>query len=237
MKWKTLLGLANLLLGCASQQAQTTEPYRVGLYRVFETTVENDESYANKVADVDLTVTYTAPSGKTWGFWGFYDGDGRGGGDSATGTVWKMRFMPNELGRWHYTYQWSDGTPGGKGQFDCVRENAGKGILKAYTKNPHWFAYNGTEPVWIKSYYETGHGAIGQDFDWIVENVYSKFIEHGYNHLQVNWLMALCCFKQHYLDGPETEHLVLTLYKNGKASSTMNLDVWHRMERHVSFLT
>ncbi len=236
MKWKVLLGLAGLLIGCASQQAQTTETCRVGLHRVFQTAVNNDRSYANKFADVELAVTYTAPSGTTWDFWGFYDGDGSGGGNLANGSVWKMRFMPNELGRWRYSYQWNDGTPGGQGEFVCVKENAGKGILKAYERNPHWFAYNGTEPVWIKSYYETGHGAIGQDFDWIVENVYSKFIERGYNHLQVNWLMSLCCFKQYYLDGPEPETLDLTLYESGKASSTMNLDVWRRMERHVSFL-
>ena len=236
MKFRTLVGLTGLLIGCASQQAHTTGTCRVGLYRVFETTITNDKYYANKFADVDLTVIYTAPSGKDWEFWGFYDGDGSGGGDLANGTVWKMRFMPDELGRWSYTYRWSDGTPGGDGHFVCVKEGAGKGVLRPYEKNPHWFAYNGTEPVWLKSYYETGHGAIGQDFDWIVKNVYSKFIERGYNHLQVNWLMSLCCFKQYYLDGPEPETLDLSLYENGKASSTMNLDVWRRMERHVSFL-
>ncbi len=231
------LGLTGLLLGIATAGlAQATEIPNVGLYRLFERTVENDKPYSNRFADVELTAIYTAPSGKTRPFWGFFDGDGQGGGDLDTGNVWKLRFMPDELGRWSYTYRWSDGTPGGSGAFACVKEGAGKGILQAYEKNPHWFAYNGTEPVWIKSYYETGHGAIGQDFDWIVENVYDKFIEHGYNHLQVNWLLSLCCFKQYYLDGPEPETLDLTLYEQGKASSTMNLDVWHRMERHLGFL-
>ncbi len=231
------LGLAGFLLAMSAVgQVQASETPRVGLYRLFETTVENGRPYDNKFADVDLTVTYTAPSGKTRQFWGFFDGDGRGRGDRATGTVWKLRFMPDEPGRWTYAYRWSDGTPGGDGRFTCITEGAGKGVLRAYEKNPHWFAYNGTEPVWIKSYYATGHGAIGQDFDWVVENVYKKFIEHGYNHLQVNWLLSLCCFKQYYLDGPEPETLDLTLYEEGKASSTMNLDVWRRMERHLGFL-
>jgi len=230
------LGLTGLLLGIAARQAGAAEMPSIGLYRLFETTVENSTPYANKFADVELTATYTAPSGRPRQFWGFFDGDGRGRGDRVTGTIWKLRFMPDELGRWTYTYRWSDGTPGGSGSFTCVKEGAGKGVLGAYKKNPHWFAYNGTEPVWLKSYYETGHGAIGQDFDWVVENVYSKFIEHGYNHLQVNWLLSLCCFKQYYLDGPEPETLDLTLYEEGKASSTMNLDVWHRMERHLGFL-
>ncbi len=75
-------------------------------------------------------------------------------------------------------------------------------MLQPYAKNPRWFAYNGTEPVWIKSYYETGHGSIAQPFDWITANVYQPLLDRGYNHLQVNWLLSLCCFGQYYNDGP-----------------------------------
>jgi hypothetical protein len=220
----------------AGARARASEAPTVGLYRLFEVELPNDKPYANKFADVNLTVTYTSPSGKTMDFWGFFDGDGRGGGDLVTGNVWKLRFMPDESGQWSYVYRWSDGTPGGRGTFICVKDGASKGVLRAYVKNPHWFAYNGTEPVWLKSYYETGHGVIAQDFAWAVENVYGQFLLHGYNHLQVNWLLSLCCFRQYYLDGPEPETLDLTLYEQGKASSTMKLNVWHMMERHLGFL-
>jgi hypothetical protein len=216
--------------------AHASEAPTISLYRVFEDELLNDKPYENKFADVNLTVTYTSPSGKAVDFWGFFDGDGRVGGDLVTGNVWKLRFMPDELGQWSYVYRWSDGTPGGRGTFTCVKDGAGKGILQAYEKNPHWFAYNGTEPVWLKSYYETGHGVIAQDFAWAVENVYGQFLLHGYNHLQVNWLLSLCCFRQYYLDGPAPETLDLTLYEQGKASSTMKLNVWHMMERHLGFL-
>ncbi|MBN1763779.1 MAG: DUF5060 domain-containing protein [Sedimentisphaerales bacterium] len=222
-------------LGLLTSTAQS-ELAAIGLYRLFETRIENEKPYTNKFADVDLKVSYIAPSGREWNFPGFFDGDGRGGGDSRTGNIWKLRFMPDEPGTWSYVYQWSDNTPGGRGSFTCVKDGAGKGILRAYEKNPHWFAYNGTEPVWLKSYYETGHGVIAQDFDWVVEHVYGEFIAHGYNHLQVNWLLSLCCFKQYYLDGPEPETFDLTLYEEGKPSSTMNLNVWHLMERHLGFL-
>lgn len=209
---------------------------KVGLYRLFEASVENDAGYANKFTDVTLKVRYQAPSGRMVAFMGFFDGDGKGGGGSTEGTVWKMRFMPDEVGEWRYVYSWSDGRPGGHGTFLCTAENAGKGILRAYGKNPRWLAYNGTEPVWLKSYYETGHGSIGQDFDWIVRNVYRKFLENGYNHLQVNWLLSLCCFEQYYLDGPAPETLDLALYEEGEVMGTMNLDVWRRMERHMGWL-
>lgn len=230
------LALVGLLAGTTPSAVQGAEPANVGLYRVFEAVVENGNSYANKFADVELTATFTAPSGATRQFRGFFDGDGKGGGDLAAGTVWKLRFLPDELGTWSYQYSWSDGTAGDKGQFVCVKEGAGKGVLRAYEKNPYWFAYNGTDPVWLKSYYETGHGSIGQDFDWVVKNVYNKFIAHGYNHLQVNWLLSLCCFNQYYLDGPKPDSLDLQIYQEGKPSSTMNLRVWRLMERHLGYL-
>lgn len=212
------------------------EDLNVSLYRLFELPVINTNAYENKFTDVELVATYTAPSGNTFEFPGFYDGDGSGGGDLKNGDVWKIRFMPNEEGTWTYEYKWSDGADGGSGAFICVAEGAGKGVLQAYKSNPHWLAYNGTDPVWIKSYYETGHGAIGQDFDWIVENVYSRLVDAGYNHLQVNWLLSLCCYNQRYLDGPAPEISDMALYKNGQLFSTMNFDVWRRMEQHLGWL-
>jgi len=208
----------------------------VGLYRLFETSIQNDKYYANKFNDTELQCKFTAPSGKETLFFGFFDGDGQGGGDLQSGNVWKLRFMPDELGEWRYDWSWSDGTEGGSGRFRCVTAGAGKGILKPYEKNPRWFAYNGTEPVWIKSYYETGHGSIAQPFDWITANVYQPLLDRGYNHLQVNWLLSLCCFGQYYLDGPKPETQDLALYEEGRASSTMQLDVWHRIEQHLGWL-
>ena len=208
----------------------------VGRYRLFEARVKNDKAYTNKFTDVELLVQYQAPSGRLVDFRGFFDGDGQGGGNTNTGDIWKLRFLPDEIGTWNYVYRWSDGTPGGRGSFECVAKGAGKGVLQAYAKNPRWFAYNGTEPVWLKSYYETGHGGLSQDFDWVVSNVFSNFVNNGYNHLQVNWLLSLSCFEQYYHDGPAQTTTNLGLYLEGKASSTMNLDVWQRMERNLGWL-
>ncbi|MGD8912014.1 MAG: DUF5060 domain-containing protein [Candidatus Thiodiazotropha sp.] len=208
----------------------------VGLYRTFEVSIENDNSYSNKFADVELNCTYTSPSGKSWNFYGFFDGDGNGGGDATTGNVWKLRFMPDEIGEWTYEWSWSDGTPGGQGTFTSVSEGAGKGILRPYADNPRWFAYNGTDPVWIKSYYETGHAAIAQPFDEIVENIYQPMVDRGYNHLQVNWLLPLCCDAQYYHDLSDKSMDTIRLYEDGQVTSTMNLEVWQMMEEHVIWL-
>ncbi len=199
--------------------------------------MQNDSDYANRFADVELNVTYSAPSGRSIDFYGFFDGNGAGAGDAQSGNVWKMRFMPDEPGQWRYTYSWSDNTPGGTGSFTVGSNNAGKGILRPYGNNPRWFAYNGTEPVWLKSYYETGHGAIAQPFDWVSQNVYQPMLDRGYNHLQVNWLLPLCCDQQYYMDGPPKSIDSIRLYEEGKASSTQSLEVWHLMEKHVSWLS
>ncbi|MFC0877570.1 DUF5060 domain-containing protein [Saccharicrinis sp. FJH2] len=208
---------------------------QVSLFRMFETRVINRTKYENKFTDVELNVIFRSPSGEIKNFWGFYDGDGKGGGNFNVGNIWKIRFMPNETGEWTYEYSWSDSTKGGKGSFECIAENAGKGILQPYKNNPHWFAYNETDPVWLKSYYETGHGSIGQDFEWIVENVYQKLQDNGYNHVQVNWLLSLCCFGQYYHDGPEPETQDLKLYREGELYESMNLKVWHLMEEHLAW--
>jgi hypothetical protein len=208
----------------------------IGLYRTFERSLENNNIYSNKFNDVELKCAFTSPSGKLTDFFGFFDGDGVGGGDLETGNIWKIRFLPNEAGHWKYEWTWSDNSAGGEDIFICDPADAGKGILRPYAENPRWLAYNGTDPVWLKSYYESGHGSIAQPFDWITENVYQPMIDRGYNHFQVNWLLSLCCFEQYYHDGPEQSTQDLPLYQEGKASSTMRLDVWRMMEQHVSWL-
>ncbi len=233
-----LLALLSFLLfaGTWLAAAAPSAPQSVGRYRVFETVLENEKDYANRFKDVQLQAVYVAPSGREIAFPGFFDGDGLGGGDARTGKVWKLRFMPDELGTWQCRWTWSDGTPGGSARFECVNAGAGKGVLRPYKHNPRWFAYNGDEPVWLKSYYETGHGSIAQPFDWVAANVYQPLLDRGYNHLQVNWLLSLCCFEQYYKDGPPPIVRDLTLYQEGKASSTMRLDVWEMMERHLGWL-
>jgi hypothetical protein len=229
-------------LGCTDRQdhvrgARTIATVgQVGLYRVFERSFENDYPYANKLTDVELLSIYTTPSGRKIQLVGFFDGDGRGGGDARSGNVWRLRFMPEELGQWSYAWSWSDGTPGGEDVFETVSAGAGAGILRPYQANPRWLAYSGTQPVWIKSYYESGHGAIAQPFDWITANVYQPLLDRGYNHLQVNWLLSLCCAGQWYTDGPPPSTTDIMLYQSGQPSSTMRFDVWQMMERHVAWL-
>lgn len=216
----------------ASTTARTDIPVgsesSVPVYRVFERSVSNANSYGNKFTDVTLNVDYTSPAGRQMRLPGFYDGDGKGG---QAGDVWKFRFMPNEVGTWSYSYSWSDGKPGGNGTFDAVAGGAGRGVLRAYGGNGHWFAYNGDAPVFLKSYYFGSGGFAGVPIEWAAPNVYQKLASRGYNHVQLN-MLPIGWTDQKPSDAPN--HLSKPLWRD--SPTVQNLDVWKRMEQHLSWL-
>jgi hypothetical protein len=118
---------------------------------MFETQMTNTKSYANPFDfnEIELRATFTSPTGRLINFFGFYDGDGNGG---QTGNVWKLRFMPDEIGTWTYTYTWTDGTAGGSGSFRVV--DAGlPGPVRVDPQNPRWFIFANGERFYLRGYY------------------------------------------------------------------------------------
>jgi hypothetical protein len=161
------------LLVLATAESASTPPASVPIYRVFEFEVPNPHTtVANPFADVTLNTTFVTPSGDTIAVWGFFDG----------GKLWKQRFMASAVGHHSYSFSFSDGSLSGKGSFECVSKGGGPGILRAYKNNPHWFAYNGDTPVFLKSFYNKAGGLIRQDPSWAGSNFYSKIVDRGYNH-------------------------------------------------------
>ena len=79
----------------------------VPLYGRFEKQFIHDGVFVNPFKDVVLDATFDSPSGRKVSFFGFYDGDGKGG---QHGNIWKLRFMPDELGQWSYTSRFSKGS-------------------------------------------------------------------------------------------------------------------------------
>ena len=51
--------------------------------------------------EVDITSTFTSPSGKQWLIHGFYN-------TSSFGGMWKLRFAPDEQGIWKYAIHVKD---------------------------------------------------------------------------------------------------------------------------------
>jgi CubicO group peptidase (beta-lactamase class C family) len=125
----------------------TKEFSSVPLWELFETDLVNYSKYSNPFRDVTLGATFTSPSGKLVRFFGYYDGDGKG---SQIGNVWKLRFMPDEIGIWSYTCQFSDGIPGKSGRFTCVDRGAKPGTLRAEGR---WLKFANGERFYLRSYY------------------------------------------------------------------------------------
>lgn len=74
----------------------------------------SERTWDRPLRDVELTVTFTAPSGKRTSRPAFWDG----------GTTWKARFSPDEVGRWRWESSCSVSTDRGlharRGQFTCT---------------------------------------------------------------------------------------------------------------------
>jgi hypothetical protein len=136
----------------------------IGLYESWEAKVENKNKYRNPYIydEINLRAIFTSPSGNKFNVYGFYDGDGEGG---SSGNIWKIRFMPDEIGQWTYRYDWSDGTMGSSGSFivsnRIQKKNHGHVKVDKYNKNclvhddgtPHyWWGAN-----WISA---TNYGLI-----------------------------------------------------------------------------
>ena len=211
--------------------AAPASPSTVPLYRVFELQLKNANTSApNKFRDVWLNTTFTSPSARSTPFWGFFSG----------GDIWRLRFMPNETGRWTFRYSFSDNSMAGGGAFVCVEDGASPGVIQVYEENPHWFAYNSKTPVFIKSYYVKAGGVTRQPIDWVRENLYQKMVDHGYNHHMSSGVLPVLPLTaewdgQPLLDGPPA--INRTIYMDPASPSTsMQLDVWESLEQHLGFL-
>jgi hypothetical protein len=74
-------------------------PDTLGLYERFEVSfnINNGNEYINPFDpdEIDITAVFTSPDGKKWKIPGFYY--------YSMGTLWKVRFSPDEAGVWNYS--------------------------------------------------------------------------------------------------------------------------------------
>ncbi len=184
----------------------------------FELTVLNNRTYANPFdyVEIELQADFTSPSGRTISFYGFHAGDGQGG---QTGNVWKLRFMPDEVGDWQYVYTWTDALPGDTGMFTCV-DSSLPGQLKPDANR--WRFDNGeyTFPVmlptqqWFKSNV-TSHG-VGNFISWAKSTVEARIIG-----------ITLVYF---------THEQAAIPYLKGSAGDIFNVSMWDRLNEHYDMM-
>src|SRR5258706_12733680 len=76
----------------------------VGLYDKFEMRVNIKATFVNPFdpQEINIQATLISPTGKKWSIPGFYH--------YTLGTMWNVRFSPDELGIWKYTVRVHDKT-------------------------------------------------------------------------------------------------------------------------------
>jgi hypothetical protein len=141
---KLLSGIFIALSGITPLQAVVEVDHvnttTVALYEKFEAVINlGDVSYINPYDpdEIDLQAVFTAPSGKEWPIFGFYD-------DHLNRGEWKIRFSPNEAGLWHYTLTAKTATATEQSiayQFTAVTSEH-HGWIRVSSENPHYLVYD-----------------------------------------------------------------------------------------------
>ncbi|GEM_PF-2371399 len=122
----------------------------VFLYEVFETSVSSDQVYQNRFdyEEVTLSGEFESPSGKTYKVSGFYDGL------EEERHTWRIRFMPDMSGEWHYRiFPLTKKEATKSGTFTVSDQPAHKGIrghVKVDPKHPQYLIHDDGSPhYWI----------------------------------------------------------------------------------------
>ncbi len=137
---QALLDPSPLLADPPSVSVIQTNTARPGLYSKFETVLSlQNASYSNPFdpMQIDVRASFISPSGRVWPVFGFFD-------NFQNRNQWKVRFSPNETGRWRYTI--TAKTPAGTGTspeygFDAA-PSALHGWIRVSTDNPHYLMHD-----------------------------------------------------------------------------------------------
>ena len=85
----------------------------IEIYDRFEASFIN-KSWTGNPFDLEFNVLFTSPSGKKIKYFGFYSGN----------SIWKLFFMPDEIGKWSYKTFCSDSELNNKkGKFFCAKSD------------------------------------------------------------------------------------------------------------------
>lgn len=107
-----LAGLLPCFLALAAGGAEGNRP--VPKWERFEQSFESSADYVNPAQEASLTATFVSPAGESHKVYGFWDG----------GRVWRVRFAPNQTGKWTFKTTCSQaenkGLNGQAGEFECV---------------------------------------------------------------------------------------------------------------------
>jgi hypothetical protein len=113
------------------------------LWGRFEIPLNLATHYNNPFTDVSLYVKYIRPDGSIIDNYGFYDEN----------NSWKIRVMPDQIGKWEYSAWFSDNSENKMtGSFLCVESDI-PGLVSCDETNPVWFGFKGGQHRLIRSFH------------------------------------------------------------------------------------
>jgi hypothetical protein len=177
---------------------------------LFEISLSNAHDYANPFADVTLEATFISPAGRKIRASGFYDG----------GKTWRLRFMPEEVGKWRYEARFSDGSPGASGAFRCVKGSL-RGPLRVNPANRLWFQYSNGAPMYMLAFHLWKPDALDEP---ILAKTLDSLKGLGFNTIVGPHLIP-------------PDRLPWGKKADGKPDfSRLNLDEWRRLDKMIRML-
>lgn len=132
-------------------------PDSVGLYEKLEISLELKCEFVNPFDsdDIDIEAVFISPSGKKWNIPGFYN--------LSRASLWKIRFSPNEAGKWSYSVKVKDrnGEALKEGQSFVAVSSTKKGPLKV-ADNKRYLRYSdGSDFYGVGLWYNDGYDGFG----------------------------------------------------------------------------
>jgi hypothetical protein len=149
-----------LALWAATITTVTKSPDPVGKYEKFELTVALGSTYTNPYdpAQIDLSATFTSPSGKAWKVNGFYNG-----------SQYKIRFAANETGNWTYVVSATDAS-------GTATQSPG-GAFSVSTSNYHGWVHVGPNKRYLRCDDGTSFFGVGSCCCWGVTTAYMNTMQ------------------------------------------------------------
>ena len=143
-------------------------------YGRFETEFRHAPVPGDPFTAVSLTAEFLSPGGSAVNIDGFYDG----------ADCWKLRFMPDTPGVWHFRASFSDGAAAGEGSFECVPGDL-PGVIGADPSNPLWFGFSSGRHFFMRSFH-TGDCFFAENWPQTSRRAFLDWAqEQGYNTLSV----------------------------------------------------
>src|SRR5674476_511333 len=166
-------------------------PDSTGLYEKLEISFNLNADYINPFDpdEIDITADFTSPSGKKWLIHGFYD--------YSFGTLWKIRFSPDETDKWSYTISAHDkngSATSGIQSFVAVKSNKNGPVQvaanKRYLKHSDGSEFYGIGLWYNDSYAEFNHGQVkGEELDYLKSLGINFIARWGYSRALAIWFI------------------------------------------------